>query len=207
MRGRSDSPSTVMKRMIPINATMAAEQNRLLEETIQRERRRLLEFIRKRIPQEEDPEDVLQDVFTELAESLRMERVIDRVSGWVYRVARNKIADLFRRRRTESLEARYENEYGDGEEGLGLNDLLPDPAGGPEAEYARRVIMSELMLALDELPEEQRWVFWENEIEERSFRELAEEAGVSLNTLLSRKRYAVLFLRERLKELYNELGN
>ncbi|MCK6638666.1 MAG: sigma-70 family RNA polymerase sigma factor [Bacteroidia bacterium] len=193
--------------MIPINATMAAEQNRLLEETIQRERRRLLEFIRKRIPQEEDPEDVLQDVFTELAESLRMERVIDRVSGWVYRVARNKIADLFRRRRTESLEARYENEYGDGEEGLGLNDLLPDPAGGPEAEYARRVIMSELMLALDELPEEQRWVFWENEIEERSFRELAEEAGVSLNTLLSRKRYAVLFLRERLKELYNELGN
>lgn len=207
MRGRCDSPSTVMKRMIPINATMAAEQNRLLEETIQRERRRLLEFIRKRIPQEEDPEDVLQDVFTELAESLRMERVIDRVSGWVYRVARNKIADLFRRRRTESLEARYENEYGDGEEGLGLNDLLPDPAGGPEAEYARRVIMSELMLALDELPEEQRWVFWENEIEERSFRELAEEAGVSLNTLLSRKRYAVLFLRERLKELYNELGN
>lgn len=186
---------------------MAAEQNRLLEETIQQERRRLLEFIRKRIPQEEDPEDVLQDVFTELAESLRMERVIDRVSGWVYRVARNKIADLFRRRRTESLEARYENEYGDGEEGLGLNDLLPDPAGGPEAEYARRVIMSELMLALDELPEEQRWVFWENEIEERSFRELAEEARVSLNTLLSRKRYAVLFLRERLKELYNELGN
>ena len=186
---------------------MAAEQNRLLEETIQRERRRLLEFIRKRIPQEEDPEDVFQDVFTELAESLRMERVIDRVSGWVYRVARNKIADLFRRRRTESLEARYENEYGDGEEGLGLNDLLPDPAGGPEAEYARRVIMSELMLALDELPEEQLWVFWEKEIEERSFRELAEEAGVSLNTLLSRKRYAVLFLRERLKELYNELGN
>jgi DNA-directed RNA polymerase specialized sigma24 family protein len=105
------------------------------------------------------------------------------------------------------LEARYENEYGDGEEGLGLNDLLPDPAGGPEAEYARRVIMSELMLALDELPEEQRWVFWENEIEERSFRELAEEAEVPLNTLLSRKRYAVLFLRERLKELYNELGN
>ena len=157
---------------------MAAEQNRLLEETIQRERRRLLEFIRKRIPQEEDPEDVLQDVFAELTESLRMERVIDRVSGWVYRVARNKIADLFRKRRTESLEARYEKEYGDGEEGLGLNDLLPDPSAGPEAEYARRVIMSELMLALDELPEEQRWVFWENEVEGRPFRELAEEAGV-----------------------------
>lgn len=195
-----------MKDMVPITTTMAAEQDRLLEETIQRERRRLLEFIRKRIPQEEDPEDVLQDVFTELTEALRVERVIDRVSGWVYRVARNKIADLFRRRRTESLEARYEKEYGDGEEGLGLNDLLPDPSAGPEAQYARRVIMSELMLALEELPEEQRWVFWENEIEERPFRELAEEAGVSLNTLLSRKRYAVLFLRDRLKDLYDDLG-
>jgi RNA polymerase sigma factor (sigma-70 family) len=195
-----------MKDMVPVTATMAEEQNRLLEETIQRERRRLLEFIRKRIPQEEDPEDVLQDVFTELTEALRVERVIDRVSGWIYRVARNKIADLFRRRRTESLEARYEKEFGDGEEGLGLNDLLPDPSAGPEAEYARRVIMSELMLALDELPEEQRWVFWENEIEERPFRELAEEAGVSLNTLLSRKRYAVLFLRERLRNLYEDLG-
>lgn len=195
-----------MKRMLPATQIMAAEQNRLIEETVQRERRRLLEFIRKRIPQEEDPEDVLQDVFTELAENLRMERVIDRVSGWVYRVARNKIADLFRKRRTESLEARYENDYGDGEEGLGLNDLLPDASAGPEAQYARRVIMSELMLALEELPEEQRWVFIENEVEGRPFRELAEEAGVSLNTLLSRKRYAVLFLRERLKELYNELG-
>ncbi len=191
--------------MVHITPIMAAEQNRLLEETIQRERRRLLEFIRRRIPQEEDPEDVLQDVFTELTENLRMERVIDRVSGWVYRVARNKIADLFRKRRTESLEARYEKEYGDGEEGLGLNDLLPDPSAGPEAIYARSVIMSELMLALEELPEEQRWVFVENEIEERSFRELAEEAGVPLNTLLSRKRYAVLFLRERLRNLYEEL--
>jgi RNA polymerase sigma factor (sigma-70 family) len=196
-----------MKDMVPIATTMAAEQNRLLEETVQRERRRLLEFIRRRIPQEEDPEDVLQDVFAELTEAFRMERVIDRVSGWVYRVARNKIADLFRKRRTESLEARYEKEYGDGEEGLGLNDLLPDPSAGPEAEYARRVIMSELMLALDELPEEQRWVFWENEIEERPFRELAEEAGVSLNTLLSRKRYAVLFLRERLRDLYDDMNN
>ena len=194
-----------MKDMVHITPIMAAEQNRLLEETIQRERRRLLEFIRRRIPQEEDPEDVLQDVFTELTENLRMERVIDRVSGWVYRVARNKIADLFRKRRTESLEARYEKEYGDGEEGLGLNDLLPDPSAGPEAIYARSVIMSELMLALEELPEEQRWVFVENEIEERSFRELAEEAGVPLNTLLSRKRYAVLFLRERLRNLYEEL--
>jgi RNA polymerase sigma factor (sigma-70 family) len=194
-----------MKDLVHTPALMAAEQNRILEETVKRERRRLFEFIRKRVPETEDAEDIVQEVFSELTQSLRMDTVIDRVSGWLYRVARNKIADLFRRRRTESLEARYEGKNDDGEEGLGLNDLLPDPSAGPEANYARRVIMSELMEALDELPEEQRWVFIENEIEERSFRELAEESGVPLNTLLSRKRYAVLFLRERLKDLYNDL--
>ncbi len=195
-----------MKEVANIPTLMAAEQNRFLEETVKRERRRLLEFIRKRVPEDEDAEDILQDVFIELTENLRVENVIERVSGWMYRVARNKIADLFRKRRTESLEARYERTNGDGEEGLGLNDLLPDASAGPEAQYARQVIMSEIMLALEDLPEEQRWVFWENEIEERPFRELAEEAGVPLNTLLSRKRYAVLFLRERLRELYNDLN-
>lgn len=195
-----------MKEVANIPTLMAAEQNRFLEETVKRERRRLLEFIRKRVPEDEDAEDILQDVFIELTENLRVENVIERVSGWMYRVARNKIADLFRKRRTESLEARYERTNGDGEEGLGLNDLLPDASAGPEAQYARQVIMSEIMLALEDLPEEQRWVFWENEIEERPFRELAEEAGVPLNTLLSRKRYAVLFLRERLRELYDDLN-
>jgi RNA polymerase sigma factor (sigma-70 family) len=200
-------PSLQMKALAHTNYLMAAEQNRMLEETVKRERRRLLEFIRRRVPEPEDAEDILQDVFSELTENLRVDNVIERVSGWMYRVARNKIADLFRRRRTESLEARYEKQNADGEEGLGLNDLLPDPSAGPEAQYARRVIMAELMEALDELPEEQRWVFWENEIQERSFRELAEEAGVSINTLLSRKRYAVLFLRERLRDLYNDINN
>ncbi len=185
---------------------MAAEQDRLLTETVNKEGRKLFEFIRKRVPETEDAEDILQDVFIELTENLRVDNVIERVSGWMYRVARNKIADLFRKRRTESLEARYEKFNSDGEEGLGLNDLLPDASAGPEAQYARQVIMSELTLALDELPEEQKWVFVQNEIEERSFKELAEESGIPLNTLLSRKRYAVLFLRERLRELYDDMN-
>lgn len=185
---------------------MAAEQNRILTDAVNKERRRLFEFIRKRVPETEDAEDILQDVFIELTENLRVDNVIERVSGWMYRVARNKIADLFRKRRTESLEARYEKFNSDGEEGLGLNDLLPDASDGPEAQYARQVIMSELTLALDELPEEQKWVFVQNEIEERSFKELSEESGIPLNTLLSRKRYAVLFLRERLRELYEDMN-
>ena len=196
----------VAKQKIQILPSLMAEQNRVLEETVQRERRRLFEFIRKRVPENEDAEDILQDVFIELTENLRVENVIEKVSGWMYRVARNKIADLFRKRRTGSLEARYERLNDDGEEGLTLNDLLPSADDGPDAQYARRVIMSELTEALDELPEEQRFVFIENEIEGRSFRELSEETGIPLNTLLSRKRYAVLFLRDRLKELYSDLN-
>jgi RNA polymerase sigma factor (sigma-70 family) len=196
-----------MKEVVHNQTLMAAEQNRFLTETVNKERRRLFEFIRKRVPEPEDAEDILQDVFIELTENLRVDNVIERVSGWMYRVARNKIADLFRKRRTESLEARYERVNDDGDEGLGLNDLLPDASAGPEAQYARRVIMSELMLALDELPEEQSWVFIQNEIEERSFKELAEESGVPVNTLLSRKRYAVLYLRDRLKELYDDMNS
>lgn len=194
-----------MKQVAHTPILMAAEQNRFLEETVKRERRRLFEFIRKRVPEDEDAEDIVQDVFIELTENLRVENVIERVSGWMYRVARNKIADLFRRRRTESLEARYERLNDEGEEGLGLNDLLPSAEAGPEAEYARRVMMSEIMEALEDLPEEQRWIFWENEVEGRTFKELSEESGIPLNTLLSRKRYAVLFLRDRLKELYSDL--
>jgi len=194
-----------MKEVVQIPTLMAAEQNRILTETVNKERRRLFEFIRKRVPEVEDAEDIVQDVFIELTENLRVDNVIERVSGWMYRVARNKIADLFRKRRTESLEARYEKFNDDGDEGLGLNDLLPDASDGPDSQYARRVIMSELMEALDELPEEQSWVFAQTEIEGKSFKELSEESGVSVNTLLSRKRYAVLFLRDRLKELYRDM--
>jgi RNA polymerase sigma factor (sigma-70 family) len=189
------------------NKTMAEEQNRFLEETLQRERRRLLDFIRKRIPEDEDAEDILQDVFIEFTENLRMERVVDRVSGWLYRVARNKIADFFRKKRPSSLEKEFSQTNNEGDETLSIGDLLPDSSAGPEAQYIRQALMSELMLAIDELPIEQRWVFWENEVEERTFRELAEESGDSINTLLSRKRYAVRFLRERLQDLYNEMYN
>lgn len=199
-----DSP--VVKDVLSIHTTMAETQNQLLEQTMKKERRKLLDFIRKRIPADSDPEDIVQDVFYELTENLRMERIIGQVSAWMYRVARNKIADLFRRRRTVSLEGQFANTE-DGEEGLGINDLLPDAEAGPEAKFIRKAIMDELMLALDELPDEQRDAFWMNEVEGKSFREISEETGIPLNTLLSRKRYAVLHLRERLSELYKDLMN
>ncbi len=181
-------------------------QSRFLAETSQRERRKLLAFIRRRRPQAEDAEDVFQDVLVEFAESLSLERVINSATGWMYRVARNKIADWFRRRRTESLDIRLAAAEQNEDARLDLENWLPDPVAGPEMEHARRVILGEIMLALADLPEEQRWVFWENEVEGRTFRELAAEAKVSLNTLLSRKRYAVLFLRERLQDLYDEMN-
>ncbi|TND04095.1 MAG: ECF subfamily RNA polymerase sigma-24 subunit [Bacteroidetes bacterium] len=196
-----------VKPAVTASITMAEAQNELLEQTMKKERRKLLDFIRRRIPADTDPEDIVQDVFFEYTQNLRMERVIGQVSSWLYRVARNKIADIFRRRKTESLEAHFASENEDGEEGLGINDLLPDPSAGPEAIYTRRVLMDELMSALDELPEEQREAFWMNEVEGKSFREISEETGVPLNTLLSRKRYAVLFLRERLREIYNDMLN
>lgn len=196
-----------MKDAITIPNLMAEAQNELLEQTVKKERRRLLDFIRRRIPSDTDAEDILQDVFYEYTENLRMERVIGQVSSWLYRVARNKIADIFRKRRTESLEAHFSSENDEGEEGLGINDLLPDPTAGPETQYIRRALMDELMAALDELPAEQREAFWQNEVEGKSFREISEETGIPLNTLLSRKRYAVLFLRERLSELYKEMLN
>jgi len=196
-----------VKDVFTLTDPMAEAQNQMLEQTVKRERRRLLDFIRKRIPADTDAEDILQDVFYEYTENLRMERVIGQVSSWLYRVARNKIADIFRRRRTVSLEAHFSSENADGEEGLGINDLLPDPSAGPETQYVRRMLMDELMAALDELPAEQREAFWQNEVEGKSFREISEETGIPLNTLLSRKRYAVLFLRERLRGMYDEMLN
>lgn len=195
-----------MKHALTIPAAMA-EQDKLLEQTMNRERRKLLDFIRRRIPDGVDPEDIVQDVFYEFAANVRMSNAIEQVSAWLYRVARNKIADLFRRKRTESLEEQFSYSNDDGEETLGLGDLLPDPNAGPEAVYVRRVLMEEIEAALDELPDEQREIFWQHEIEGRSFREISEETGLSVNTLLSRKHYAVLFLRKRLRELYEELSN
>jgi RNA polymerase sigma factor (sigma-70 family) len=195
-----------MKEVLTIPLPMT-EQDRLLEQTMNKERRKLLDFIRRRIPEGTDPEDILQDVFYELTANVRMSHAIDQVSAWLFRVARNKIADLFRRKRTESLEDQFSRSDEDGEETLGLGDLLPDQDAGPELKYVRQMLMEEIEAALDELPEEQREVFWQHEIEGRSFKEISDETGISVNTLLSRKHYAVIFLRKRLRDIYNDMFN
>ena len=181
---------------------MAPEQDRRISEVVRRERSRLRNFIRRRVADPRDAEDVLQDVFYELVEANRLLMPIDHVTGWLFRVARNRITDLFRKKRTESVrEAAVADE--DGEE-LRLEDLLPSPEAGPEALYARNVLLEELELAVDDLPEEQRDVFVAHELEGRSFKEMAAATGVSVNTLLSRKRYAVRHLRERLRRIHDE---
>jgi RNA polymerase sigma factor (sigma-70 family) len=176
------------------------EQNRRISEVIQRERRRLFHFIRKRVDDEGDAEDILQDVFFELIEAYRLMKPVEQVGAWLYRVARNRIIDRFRRRRPEAEVPLNASE----EDVLRLEDLLPSPDAGPQAIYARNVLLEELDAALEELPEEQRDVFIAHGMEGRSFRELAEQTGLSINTLLSRKRYAVLHLRRRLQAIYEE---
>jgi RNA polymerase sigma factor (sigma-70 family) len=181
---------------------MAAEQDQQIAEVVERERSRLRSFIRRRVPDPRDAEDVLQDVFYALVEANRLLMPIDHVTGWLFRVARNRITDLFRKKKPE----RFGDTAGaDADDGLlPLEDLLPSPDAGPEALYARNVLLHELELAVDELPREQREVFVAHELEGRSFKEMAAETGVSVNTLLSRKRYAVRHLRERLQSIYDE---
>jgi RNA polymerase sigma factor (sigma-70 family) len=181
---------------------MSFEQDRRISEVVKREQSRLGNFIRRRVPDSRDAEDILQEVFYELVEANRLLMPIEHVTGWLFRVARNRITDLFRKRKPVSFsDAAVAN---DDEELLQLEDLLPSPDAGPDALYARSVLLDELELALDELPDEQREVFVEHEIEGRSFKEMAAETGASVNTLLSRKRYAVLHLRERLQSIYDE---
>ena len=179
-----------------------AEQDQQISEAIKRERDKLRNFIRRRVPDPRDAEDILQDVFYKLVEANRLLMPIDHVTGWLFRVTRNRIADLFRRRRTENIGA--SDIVNDNDELLRLEDLLPSPDAGPDAIYARNLMLDELELAIEELPEEQREVFVAHELEGRSFKQIASETGVSLNTLLSRKRYAVLHLRERLADIYEE---
>ena len=181
---------------------MAHEQDLRISEVVKREQARLRNFIRRRVPDPRDAEDILQDVFYELVEANRLLMPIEHVTGWLFRVARNRITDLFRKKRPESF--RDTAVVGGDEDPLPWEDLLPSPDAGPEALYARRVLLEELELAVDELPDEQREVFVAHEWEGRSFKEMAAETGVSVNTLLSRKRYAVLHLRERLQAVYDE---
>ena len=183
---------------------MSLEQDRRISEVVKRERSRLGNFIRRRVPDPRDAEDILQEVFYELVEANRLLMPIEHVTGWLFRVARNRITDLFRKKKPQSLSDAAAAAASDEEESLLLEDLLPSPDAGPDGLYARSVLLDELEDALDELPEEQREVFVRHEIEGRSFKEMAAESGVSVNTLLSRKRYAVLHLRERLQSIYDE---
>ena len=197
-----------MKGTLTIPNPMAAEQNQQIAYTVQKERRRLLDFIRKRVPREEDAEDILQDVFYELIESHRLMEPIEKVSAWLFRVARNKITDMFRKKKPEPLLAQAGKDDPD-EEGARLNlaDLLPDAADGPEAVYIRKMMLNAMAEALEELPREQREVFVMHELEDMSFKEISAITGVQVNTLLSRKRYAVVYLRESLRSLYDDFRN
>src|SRR5579863_5848574 len=176
-------------------ASGPGEQNRRLSEVIERERRRLLNFIRTRVKDDEDAEDILQDVFFELIQAYRLMKPIEQAGAWLFRVARNRIIDRFRKKTAESLSEVPEGQ----EDTLALEELLPSPDAGPEAAFARRVLLEELDAAIEELPEEQREVFVAHEIDGLSFHQMAERTGVNINTLLSRKRYAVLHLRRRLQ--------
>ena len=178
-------------------------EDRRIADTIGREQNRLRNFIRKRVADIDDAEDILQDVFYELVVATRLMKPIEHVSGWLFRVARNRITDLFRLKRADIST----DDPVAGEDNLSFEDLLPSPEAGPEAAYARHVLLEELEAALDELPDEQRDVFIAHEIEGRSFRELAAEAGLSVNTMLARKHYAVLRLRRRLRAIHDEFRN
>lgn len=182
---------------------MAREQDQRISEVVKLERARLKNFIRRRVPDERDAEDILQDVFYELVEAYRMMKPIERMSAWLYRVARNRITDLFRKKTPRALTSDPVTVDEDGESLL-LEDLLPSPDAGPEADFARSVLLEEIDAALDELPEEQRQVLVAHEMEGRSFKELAQTTGLNVNTLVLRKHYAVVHLRERLEAIYDE---
>jgi RNA polymerase sigma factor (sigma-70 family) len=177
---------------------MTREQDLRISEAVEQQRGRLRNFIRSRVPDPGDAEDILQDVFYELVAAYRLAKPIEQVGAWLFQVARNRIIDRFRKQKPEAVRLGGEDE----EDSLSLEDMLPSPDGGPEAAFVRGVLMEEMGEALAELPQEQREVFIANEIEGRTFAEIAAESGTSINTLLSRKRYAVLHLRRRLKEIY-----
>jgi RNA polymerase sigma factor (sigma-70 family) len=185
------------------------KQNIQIRETVRKERSRLLAFIRRRIPDNEDAEDILQDVFFELTEMYRMLRPIEQATAWLFRVARNKITDRARKKKPELLEdALYRSAEPDGDDDpLMLADILPDLGASPEDELLRNTILEALSEALDELPDEQRAVFVAHELEGKSFKEISFDTGLSVNTLLSRKRYAVLYLRAQLRDLYSDLAD
>ena len=188
----------------PTMEWMRTEQDRRISAAVEGERGRLRNFIRRRVADPADADDILQDVFYKLVEANRLLMPIEHLTGWLFEVARNRITDLLRKKKPENFSDTGVGHSDDDGERLAFEDLLPSPDVGPEALYARSVLLDELEAALGELPEEQRAVFVAHELEGRSFKEIAAQTGVSVNTLLSRKRYAVLHLRERLQSIYDE---
>jgi len=186
-----------------ISPDSAGNSLQMISDTFEQERRRLFAFIRDRVSDLEDAEDILQDVFFQLVNHYDNIESLDRVSSWLFTVARNRITDSYRKKRPERLSNIRRGD--DSEEPLHLADILPDLSGQPDELYARSLILDALDEALEELPEAQRYVFVQHEFEGRSFKDLSAELGIGVNTLLSRKRYAVLHLRERLREVYEEL--
>ena len=187
----------------PARIARMQEEDRRLSEILAEDRARLRDFIRRRVPNEADAEDLLQEVFYEVIAAYRLMAPVERWSGWMFRVARNRIIDRFRKKRLESMASASSIASEDGDR-LFLEDVLPSLEAGPEAAYARRMLLDELEEAIDELPEDQRIVFVAHEIDGLSMRDIAERTGVGINTVLSRKRYAVLYLRRRLQTIYDE---
>jgi len=190
-----------MDTTLTYNALMA-EQDKRITETVSRERARLGNFIRQRVSDAGEAEEILQDVFYEFMAAYRLPEPIEQVGAWLFRVARNRIIDRFRKKKEEALP----ETSGDADEASWLDEVLPSEDAGPEAAYARTVLLDELFAALAELPEDQRAVFIAHELDGRSFKELAGESGVGVNTLLARKRYAVMHLRARLQLIYDEFN-
>jgi RNA polymerase sigma factor (sigma-70 family) len=180
-----------------------SDQDQRISEAIARDEPRLRDFIRRRVADRSDAEDILQDVFYELVEAYRMMKPVEQVTAWLFRVTRNRIIDLFRRKKREASRTQAEMFSANGEARL-LEELLPSPDAGPDAIYVRNILLQELDDALDELPAEQREVFIAHELMGYTFKELAEQYGVGVNTLLSRKHYAVKYLRERLRDIHDE---
>ena len=185
---------------------LTVEQDQKIRESIRLNGKRLLNFIKRRIPDEDEAEDILQDVYYQLVQAMQLTKPIEQVSSWMFTVARNKITDLFRKKKEVRMEGQVMSQV-DSDEMLSLHELLPSLEDSPDATFMRRILVEELEAAMEELPENQRWVFFQHEIEGKSFKELAQETGLTVNTLISRKRYAVLHLRERLSDIYNEFIN
>lgn len=176
------------------------------EKTFRKEKDRLLSFIRNRVSTAEEAEDIMQDVFFQFIAGYDTIESLDRVTSWLFSVARNKIIDRYRKESSRPKRTDLSRQTGsDDDAPLTLQEILPDLGNTPEDSYLREVIWEAIMEALDELPAEQRAIFILNEMEDRSFREISEETGVSINTLLSRKRYAILALRKKLQQVYDEM--